>query len=537
MNTRQYNVGYLCSTAHTQSGNGDAVALRVVHIDGTSHTYSYRDLDTHSNRVANCLSGLGFARQDVVFTLLGKSFEQSSCLLAALKLELITGTLYTNFGEQALLDRLSDSHVKGIFTQTRHLSKLQALLPKLPSLKYVLLTDLPQHLSDRILSLDLLLRDSSPDYHTPITPAHTPSLLHYTSGSTGKPKGVLHKHNSIILQTLTSREVLQLNPDEIFWCTADPGWVTGVSYGIIGPMSLGVTQIYYEGGYSPHQWLALLINEKVTIWYTAPTALRMLMQEPNTIFSGKSFPDLKYIFSVGEPLNPHVASWATSHFDTPVFDTYFQTETGSIMIANTPLLTVKPGSMGTPIQHISAEVLDDQGKALPPGTVGHLCIKAGWDSMFIAYLNFTDLYQGRFLNGYYFTGDKAYKDPDGYFWFCGRNDDIINTAGHLVSPFEIESALLEIPEVSDAAVTAAHDDLLFEKVIAFIRLRNSVVYDPSLALKIQLHVSRTVSPVAVPVDIIIRDSIPKNKSGKIMRRYLRAAYEGRDPGDISTLDE
>jgi acetyl-CoA synthetase len=533
----QFNIGYICSTEQVIKGNGDQPAIKVIHTDGSNQEYTFKDLDVLSNKIANCFSSLGFNKGDIIFTLLGRSIEQTYSLLGSLKMQLITGTLFTNFGEEALYDRLLDSGAKGIITQKKQLNKIQLICDKLPKLKIILVTDLNEHLNNKILSLGKLLNENPETYITPVTQPDSPSILHYTSGSTGKPKGVLHKHNSIVLQKLTSKDVLQLNENELFWCTADPGWVTGVSYGIIGPLSLGTKQIYYEGGYNPEKWLSILNNEGVTIWYTAPTALRMLMQESEDIFEGKQFNNLKYIFSVGEPLNPEVASWANEKFRKPVYDTYFQTETGSIMISNTPLLEIKPASMGLPIKYITADILNDEGSIVPNRTVGNLCIKSGWDSMFIDYLNNKDIYNKKFKNGYYFTGDKAFKDENGYFWFSGRTDDIINTGGHLVSPFEIESSLLEIPEIIDAAVIAAKDDLLFEKVVAFIKLREDFILDSNLELKIQLHVGNKVAPIAVPKEIVIRSNIPKNKSGKIMRRYLRSIYEGRDPGDISTLEE
>jgi acetyl-CoA synthetase len=374
------------------------------------------------------------------------------------------------------------------------------------------------------------------DFTAPLTGPDTPSVLHYTSGSTGKPKGVLHRHNSIIHQSGTTTEALGLRDDDIFWCTADQGWVTGTSYGIIGPWSHGITQVQYGGGYDATAWFELLERERVTVWYTAPTALRMLLREDPAIFGLFDLGDLRHICSVGEPLNPEVIRWSRQMLGKEVFDTWFQTETGGIMIANRPGLEVRPGSMGTPLAGIEPAILADDGTPVADGIQGNLCLKTGWSSMFVTYLNNATAYNSKFRNGWYYTGDTAYRDDDGYYWFMGRSDDVINTAGHLVSPFEVESALLEITEVAESGAIGAPDELLFEKVVAFIALHPGYEYTRELELKIRLHVANKVSSLATPQEIVIVDAIPKNKSGKIMRRLLKARYLGTDAGDTSTLE-
>lgn len=369
------------------------------------------------------------------------------------------------------------------------------------------------------------------------TGPETPSVLHYTSGSTGRPKGVVHVHGSLPAQRRSAAEVLGLGEHDVYWCTADPGWITGTSYGIVGPWSLGVTQVHYGGGYDPEAWLRLLQAERVTVWYTAPTALRMLSREPRDLFASRDLSRLKAIFSVGEPLNPAVIAWGRDVLGKEIHDTWFQTETGSIMIANRPGTVVRPGSMGRPVAGVAAAVLSDDGAPVPPGTPGHLCLRSGWPSMFRAYLGNERAYQEKFRGGWYFTGDTARQDADGYFWFLGRADDVINTAGHLVSPFEVESALLELPEVAECGVVGVPDDLLYEKVVAFVRLRPPNTLTRELDLKLRLHVSNRVSSIANPQDVVAVDSVPKNKSGKILRRVLKARYAGSDVGDVSTLEE
>jgi acetyl-CoA synthetase len=339
------------------------------------------------------------------------------------------------------------------------------------------------------------------------------------------------------MQTDTTKEILQLREDDVFWCTADPGWVTGSSYGIIGPCSLGVSQICYEGGMNVRKWFEILEQEQVTVWYTAPTALRMIMQESTIDFNKYDLSKLRSVFSVGEPLNPEILQWSRTVLKKDIYDTYFQTETGTIMIANRPGYAIKPGSMGVPVDKIKCEILDDEDNMLSCNKPGNLCIKAPWESMFITYLNNPQVYQEKFKSGYYYTGDQAYRTKDGYFWFIGRIDDIINTAGHLVSPFEVESAILEMEQISDVAVIGAPDSILFEKVVAYVKVNSDLPYSNDLDLHIRLYVSKKISPISAPAEIIIIDKIPKNKSGKIMRRYLRALYEGKDPGDISTIDQ
>ncbi|HEY5512751.1 MAG TPA: AMP-binding protein, partial [Geomonas sp.] len=415
--------------------------------------------------------------------------------------------------------------------------KLARVRDQLPHLRYIIVADIDEHQTDDILSYGQLMREASAEFAAPLTSAETPSVLHYTSGSTGKPKGVQHLHRSVLSQNQTAREILQLTEDEIYWCTADQGWVTGTSYGIIGPWSIGVTQIHFGGGYNAEHWFNILEKEKVTVWYSAPTALRMLLREEPELFANRDLSLLKHIFSVGEPLNPEVIHWARRTFGKEIHDTWFQTETGAIMISNRPGLEVRPGSMGKPAPGIEAAIIADDGSPVPDGEQGNLCVRPGWPSMFATYLNNEEVYRQKFRGGYYYSGDTAYRDPDGYYWFLGRSDDVINTAGHLVSPFEVESALLEIPEIAESGVIGAPDELLFEKVVAYISLHDKCEYSPQLDLKIRLYISNKVSTIATPQEIHVIDKIPKNKSGKIMRRVLKARYLGTDAGDISTMEE
>jgi acetyl-CoA synthetase len=427
--------------------------------------------------------------------------------------------------------------VRVVVTKRSLSRKIRAIWEQLPTLEKLIMVDIPEHESERVLSYPALMQAANDHFEAAHTAPDFPSIIHYTSGSTGKPKGVQHIHKSLLTQMHTFHEIFQYQPDDIYWCTADPAWVTGTTYGILAPWHAGITQVHYGGNYDASVWMTLLEREKVTLWYTAPTALRMLMQEEDALYKQFDLSNLKRVYSVGEPLNPEIVHWVRRVLGKEVYDTWFQTETGAIMIANRPGLAVKPGSMGKPVSGIEAAILDSDAAFQQTGQEGNLCLKAGWDSMFITYLNNEIVYNNRFREGYYYTNDLAYQDEEGYFWFIGRSDDIINTAGHLVSPFEVESALLELEEIIDVGVVGAQDELLFEKVVAFVRLKKDVTWSRDLELKVRLHVSNRVSAMASPHEIRVVDSIPKNKSGKIMRRVLRAWYSGKDAGDISTMED
>jgi acetyl-CoA synthetase len=532
----QYNIAYYCTKYQCLQGNTSKTAFRWIDATGQRSNYSFLQLEEESNKVANVLQQLDFGKGDIVFTYLPKMPEQFFSFLGILKIQAIAGTLFSNFGEEALLDRLGDSKAKAVITKKSLLKKVTRIREKLPLLKYIFLVDSPEDVSEYILSLPKLISQASNVFDIPVTSVETPSVLHYTSGSTGKPKGVLHIHKSIFIQNYTTKNILSLTENDIYWCTADQGWVTGTSYGIIGPWSLGVTQVHFGGTYDAAAWMQLLQDEKVTIWYSAPTALRMLMREDPALFKKFDLSSLKYIFSVGEPLNPEVIYWSREVLHHDIYDTWFQTETGGIMITNRPGQEVRPGSMGKPIEPVEAAIVSESSAVLGNKEIGNLCLKAGWDSMFVEYLNNKEVYQKKFNNNFYFTGDLAYRDDDGYYWFVGRNDDVINTAGHLISPFEIESALLEIPEIAESAVIAAPDELLYEKVVAYLRLKEGFEWNDDLELKIRIFLSNKLSSIATPQDMIVIGEIPKNKSGKIMRRVLKAQYLGEDPGDISTMD-
>lgn len=531
------NIGYICSTLQRQNGLSKKVAMRLIQSDLTFKDYTYEELDLESNRLANLLISIDTAKQDKVFILLPKQVEVFISFLGILKAQDIAGILFSNFGKEAIFERLLDSSAKVLITKKSLFNKIREIWTNLPALEKVILTDLSEHENKKILSYSELMASARNEFDVLPTKPDMPAILHYTSGSTGRPKGVLHVHGGIEHHIRTMEEVMQVEADDFYWCTADQGWVTGTTYGIIGPWAKGISQIHFAGNFNPVDWFEILDRQKVNIWYTAPTALRMLMREESKIIGKYELPSLKRVYSVGEPLNPEIIHWVNRHMKKEIYDTWFQTETGGIMIANRPGMEIKPGSMGKPVGKISAIISSDSGKELPAEDTGNLRIRKGWPSMFRAYLNMDQQYQKKFHGNYYDTGDLAKKDQDGYFWFIGRNDDVINTSGHLVGPFEIESSLLELEEIVDVAIIGAPDEMLFEKIIAYVSLKSGLVWSKSLEVKCRIQVSTQISPIAVPSEFYIIENIPKNRSGKIMRRVLKARYLNHDVGDISTMEE
>jgi acetyl-CoA synthetase len=530
----QFNIGHICTRQVCDSGLDARTAMHWIGLKGEHREYSFGELERESNKAANALASLGLAPGDLLFLYLPKRPEIYFTFLGALKRQLTVGLLFSNFGEDAIRDRIGPCGARAVVTQRSLLNRLLRARKDLPKLEYVLVLDGPCN-DPTVLDYAALVSQASDAFTAETTAPETPSLLHYTSGSTGKPKGALHVHSSVLMQNQTTREVLGLRDDDLFWCTADPGWVTGTSYSIIGPWSAGISQLHYAGAYDASRWMQLLGKHPITVWYTAPTALRMLRAEPPELFA-TPHPHLRSIFSVGEPLNPEVIQWVRQAFGQEVYDTWFQTETGAIMITNRPGLPVRPGSMGTPVRGITAVIVDEQGRPVDSEESGNLCLKPGWPSMFRDYVQNRSAYESKFRNGLYWTGDTAKQDRDGYFWFLGRSDDVINTAGHLVSPFEVESALLERPEVAEAAVVALPDDLLFESVAARVVLRDGYVQSPALEIELKLHVSNRVSTMASPRLLQFAERLPRTRSGKIMRRVVRAEMLGQDPGDLSSME-
>ncbi len=533
------NIGYLCSDRICEIGKGDKVALIWEGYKGDIKRYTYNDIRIYSNSIASYLKGLGLEIGDRICIFMDRIPELYISFIGILKMGGIVQPLFSAFGEEALLTRLDDAKTRCILTTRKHIGKVRRILDKLPYLEYIIIVDAEErYRSGKEYGYNMEKGVKVEQFETVEVSPETPSVLHYTSGTTGKPKGALHVHSSIIAQYITAKWVLDLRDEDIYWCTADPGWVTGTSYGIIGPWSNGVTQAVYDTGFSAERWYSFIERHKVTVWYSAPTAIRLLMKEGDELVKRFNLSSLRHLVSVGEPLNAEAVIWSEKVFGLAFHDSYWQTETGSIVITNFPGMKIKPGSMGKPFPGIVATVLDEKNyePITLTGKVGLIALKPGWPSMFRTYWNNKEVYNKKFRNGWYICGDRASIDNDGYFWFVGRDDDVINTGGHLVGPFEIESALLEHPAVAESAAVGKPDPINMEVVKAFVALKPGYTKSFELELDIMNFIRKKLSPLAMPQEIEFVDSLPKTRSGKIMRRLLRAREWGQEVGDLSTLE-
>ncbi len=533
------NIGYYCTDRNCERGLGQKKAMIWEGYGGQVKEFTFEDLRVYSNGFAKLLVDLGVQNGDRVCVFMDRIPELYLSFLGILKMGGIAQPLFSAFGDESLLTRLEDARTKAIFTTKKHARKVRKLLDQLPDLKHIIIVDGEDfQLKEREISYSMETAPKVTSFDIYPTEAETPSVLHYTSGTTGKPKGALHVHSSLFAQYLTAKWVLDLRPDDVYWCTADPGWVTGTSYGIIGPWSLGITQVVLDSGFIIEKWYSLIERHKVTVWYSAPTAIRMLMKEGEEVIKKFDLSSLRHLCSVGEPLNPEAVVWSQEVYGLPFMDTWWQTETGAIMVTNFPGLEVKPGSMGKPFPGIEATVLDSTHQPIAEtGGVGLLALQPPWPSMFRTYWNNEETYKSKFKNGWYVSGDRARMDSDGYFWFVGRDDDVINTAGHLVSPFEIESALLEHEAVAESAAIGKPDPVNMEVVKAIVVVKPGFEKNEELQLKIMNFIRKKLSPLAMPQEIEFVDSLPKTRSGKILRRVLKAKETGEPIGDISTLED
>ena len=534
------NIGWYCSDRICLRGHGEKMALLHEDFSGNEKKYTFNDIRLAGNTIGSFLRNLGIKNEDRVCLFMDRIPELYLSFLGVLKIGAVVQPLLSAVGEESLHVRLENAGTRAIITQRKHLPKVRKIIDRLPSLEFIIVVDYNKAKPLEKNEVAFSLEESEPVEHMEIYPtrAESPSVLHYTSGTTGQPKGVKHVHYSLISQYLTTKWVLDLQDDDIYWCTADPGWVTGTSYGIIGPWSLGITQCVLDSGFSAQAWYKFIEKYRISMWYSAPTAIRSLMKAGDELIKGFDLSCLRHLASVGEPLNSEAVIWSQKVFGKPFLDTFWQTETGSIMITNFPGMKVKPGSMGKPFPGIEAVVLDM--KTFEPlkehGKMGLIAIKPGWPSMMRMYWNNEEKYREKFVNGWYLTGDRSSIDSEGYFWFVGRDDDVINTGGHLVSPFEVESALLEHPAVGESAVVAKPDEVNMEVVKAFVTLKPGFNPDKDLELEIMNFIRKKLSPLAMPQEIEYMEKLPKTRSGKIMRRVLHAQEWGEDIGDISTLE-
>ncbi len=534
------NIGWYCSDRICQKGEGGNIALLYDNFRGVEKKFTFNDLRLASNTYAKFLIDIGLKDKDRICLFMDKIPELYFSFIGVLKMGAVVQPLFSAFGDESLHNRLKDAQTRAIITQTKQLSKLRRIKDSLPFLEYIIVVD---HLKSKKLEnreVAFSYEEAVPVENFNIFPtkSESPSIMHYSSGTTGQPKGVQHVHYSLISQYLSTKWVLDLQKDDIYWCTADPGWVTGTSYGIIGPWSLGITQCILDAGFSAETWYRFIDKYKVSMWYSSPTAIRSLMKAGDELVKKYDLSSLRHLASVGEPLNPEAVIWSIKMFGKPFHDTFWQTETGSIMISNYPGVKVKPGSMGKPFPGITGVILDPESyePLMDPGRIGLLAFKPGWPSMMRGYWNNEEKYKAKFIKGWYLSGDKARIDEEGYFWFVGRDDDVINTGGHLVSPFEVESALLEHPAVGESAVVSKPDEVNMEVVKAFITLKPGFKPDPDLELDIMNFIRKRLSPLAMPQEIEYMDNLPKTRSGKIMRRLLHAKEWNEEIGDTSTIE-
>ncbi|WP_248926486.1 acetate--CoA ligase [Paenibacillus hamazuiensis] len=533
--TGKLNMAYEAIDRHAESSLRDKVALYYSD-NARDEQYTFQQMKQGSNRFGNVLRKLGVAKGDRVFIFMPRTPELYFALLGTIKVGAIVGPLFEAFMETAVRDRLEDSSAVAIVTTPALLPRVP--VQELPNLKHIIIVGEDVPAEEGLVDFHKEMAAASDELDIEWVDREDGLILHYTSGSTGKPKGVFHVHNAMIQHYYTGKIVLDLKADDIYWCTADPGWVTGTSYGIFAPWLNGATNVIRGGRFSPQDWYNTIQKYKVTVWYSAPTAFRMLMGAGDDVVKQFDLSSLRHVLSVGEPLNPEVIRWGMKVYGQRIHDTWWMTETGGHLICNYPCMTIRPGSMGKPIPGVEAAIIDDAGNVLPPYRMGNLAIKTPWPSMMRKIWNNPAKYQEYVrIPGWYVSGDSAYMDEDGYFWFQGRVDDVINTAGERVGPFEVESKLVEHPAVAEAGVIGKPDPMRGEIIKAFIALREG--YTPSEELKADIakFVKEGLSAHAAPREIEFKDKLPKTRSGKIMRRVLKAWELNLPTGDLSTIED
>jgi acetyl-CoA synthetase len=537
------NAAYNAITRHALGKRRNKIALYWQSEQGEAKKYTFAELEKLSNQFGNLLKQLGVASGERVFFFLPRLPELYFGFLGTLKIGAIAGTLFSAFGPQALLDRLENSAAKVLVTNKELFPRVKKVWAQLPDLEKIILVDADEE-KNSVLSFWKHLVQAKPKLTVkPMDPKAAAFML-YTSGTTGKPKGVIHTHQAILHEHLTAKWVLDIRDRDVYWCTADPGWVTGIAYEILGTWSNGASTLVYEGRFDPATWYRLIQDYQVNVWYTAPTAIRLLAAAGLDLVRKYDLSSLRHLASVGEPLNPEAVYWGLKAFGLPFHDNFWQTETGGIVIANYPCLPIKAGSMGKPVPGIVAGIVDDKGKALPPGKEGNLALRPGWPSMMKRIWRRPKKYASYFIGSprrpqttWYLTGDRAYQDRAGYFWFIGRADDVIKTSGERVGPFEVESALVAHPKVIEAGVIGKPDPVRGEIIKAFVVLNPGEKGSNKLIEELQQYVKKQLAGHAYPREIEFIDKLPKTRSGKIVRRILKAKELGQEIGDTSTLEE
>ena len=536
------NIAHEAVDRHAAGANADKVALRWLPREGAAQDISYAELRRRSNRFAGALAALGVTMGEGLIVLAGRIPQLYAGVLGGLKAGMVVTPLFSAFGPEPIRTRIELGAGRVLLTtESLYRRKIEKILPQLTTLRHVIVISEGGAVAPGTLDFHALMAQASDDFSIAPTSADDGSFLHFTSGTTGTPKGAMHVHGAVVMHYATGKLALDLHSDDIFWCTADPGWVTGTSYGIVAPLLHGVTSIIDEADFDAERWYRILDEQAVSVWYTAPTAIRMLMKVGPRALGQHRFAHLRFVASVGEPLNPEAVWWGKEVLGLPIHDNWWQTETGGIMVANTAAMDIKPGSMGKPLPGIEAlivEHLADGGVRVvdAPDTEGELALRAGWPGMFRGYLNQEERYRKCFVGDLYLSGDLARRDADGYFWFVGRADDVIKSSGHLIGPFEVESALMEHPAVAEAGVIGKPDALAGEMVKAFVSLKAGVTASDALRLELLGHARKRLGAAVAPKEIEIVASLPRTRSGKIMRRLLKARELGLPEGDLSTLE-
>ncbi|MGB9143416.1 MAG: acetate--CoA ligase [Aestuariivirga sp.] len=531
------NIAHEAVDRHVADGNGERTAIRWIGAGGGQRDISYRELSVASSRFANALKALGIGAGDRVFSLLGRIPELHIAALGTWKLRAVFCPLFSAFGPEPVKARMLIAKPVALVTTSRLFArKIQPILGDLPFLKHIIIVGG----GAGGLDFEAILSGAADSFEIGPTGPEDLAILHFTSGTTGRPKGAMHVHAAVTAHKMTARYALDLRPGDVYWCTADPGWVTGTSYGIVAPLAVGATVILDEAEFDAKRWYATLEKHRVNIWYTAPTAIRMLIRAGDDLPKRFDLSRLRFIASVGEPLHPEAVIWGKNVLGQPVHDNWWQSETGGIMIANTAAMNIKPGSMGLPLPGIEAAIVRRKDEAIEVvtdfGVEGELALRPGWPSMFRGYLNEDERYRKCFAGGWYLTGDMATRDADGYFWFVGRADDVIKSSGHLIGPFEVESALLSHPAVAEAAAIGVPDPVAGEVVKAFVSLKPGHSASDSLLEDIMAHARKKLGPAVAPRQIAFSENLPRTRSGKIMRRLLKARELGLPEGDTSTLE-
>ncbi len=542
MGNGRLNIAFEALDKHMDTEAADRTAIRFLARDSESPAdISYRELNERANRFASVLLNLGVKPGERVFGLSHRIPDLYAAVLGTLKHGCVFTPLFPAFGPDPVRQRVEIGEPAVLVTSERlYRRKVADWVRETPSVRHVLLIDQHDQIPEGTLDATALMDAASGDYPTRAMDPEAPALLHFTSGTTGKPKGAQHVHEAVVTHHMTGRYVLDMRPGDIYWCTADPGWVTGTSYGIIAPLTNGVTMVVDEAEFDAERWYRLIQNQKVAVWYTAPTAIRMLIKLGPEMPRAHDLSSLRFMASAGEPLNPEAVIWGREVLGLPFHDSWWQSETGGIMISNFAALEIRPGSMGKPIPGVEAAVArkTDDGIELieDADETGELVLKKGWPSMFRGYLHQDEKYRSCFAGDWYLTGDLARRDADGYFWFIGRNDDVIKSSGHLIGPFEVEAVLLSHPAVAEVGVIGVPDQVAGETVKAFVSLKSEYQPDDALRRELMGLARKRLGPAVAPRHIEFRDELPRTRSGKIMRRLLRARELGLPEGDTSTLE-